>query len=51
MEYCQETLREAIDRNIFDEDAAFIYFRQMVEGLDYLHKNGIIHRDLKPVSH
>ena len=30
------------------EDKARIYFQQMIQALDYCHKNKIIHRDLKP---
>jgi len=32
----------------FSEPIARFYFKQMIEGLDYVHKKGVTHRDLKP---
>jgi len=32
----------------FDEQTARFYFRQLLDGLDYVHQRGITHRDLKP---
>lgn len=32
----------------FEEPAARYYFKQFLEGLDYVHQKGFTHRDLKP---
>ena len=32
----------------FDEDNARNYFRQLISGVEYCHKQGVCHRDLKP---
>lgn len=52
MEYCEKsTLRTAIDSELFrDKSRIWRLFREIVEGLAYIHQQGIIHRDLK-VSH
>ena len=37
-----------VDNKRLSEDLASLFFYQIFEGLDYLHKNNIVHRDLKP---
>ena len=32
----------------FSESVSRFYFKQLINGLDYVHSNGVTHRDLKP---
>uniref|UniRef100_A0A8C4QBV3 RWD domain-containing protein 3 n=1 Tax=Eptatretus burgeri TaxID=7764 RepID=A0A8C4QBV3_EPTBU len=52
MEYCEKsTLRDTIDHGLYqDTERTWRLFREILEGLAYIHEQGIIHRDLKPVN-
>jgi len=41
-------LFDYIEIERFGEPLARYYFKQLLSGLDFAHKNGIAHRDLKP---
>ncbi|XP_069986045.1 eIF-2-alpha kinase GCN2 isoform X2 [Penaeus vannamei] len=50
MQLCEKnTLRQAINEHLcMDSDRKWRLFRELVNGLDYIHSQGLIHRDLKP---
>ncbi|KAK6534763.1 hypothetical protein TWF281_006064 [Arthrobotrys megalospora] len=50
MEFCdKQTLRDAINKDLYlRPDDYWQFLRQILDGLEYIHKKGIIHRDLKP---
>jgi translation initiation factor 2-alpha kinase 4 len=52
MEFCgQDTLQSLIKKGLYrSEQKVWRVFREIVEGLAYVHQQGIIHRDLKPVN-
>ncbi|XP_072896472.1 eIF-2-alpha kinase GCN2 isoform X3 [Hemitrygon akajei] len=52
MEYCEKsTLRDTIDRGLYgDTSRLWRLFREILDGLAYIHEQGMIHRDLKPVN-
>lgn len=52
MEFCEKsTLRTAIDNGLHkDFSLVWHLFREIVEGLHYIHQQAVIHRDLKPVN-
>ncbi|XP_061551348.1 eIF-2-alpha kinase GCN2 isoform X1 [Phycodurus eques] len=52
MEYCEKsTLRDTIDQGLHqDQNRLWRLFREILDGLSYIHEQGMIHRDLKPVN-
>ncbi|KAL2098648.1 hypothetical protein ACEWY4_005128 [Coilia grayii] len=52
MEYCERsTLRDTIDQALhLDSSRLWRLFREILDGLAYIHEQGMIHRDLKPVN-
>ncbi|MFT7802001.1 eIF-2-alpha kinase GCN2 isoform X1 [Arapaima gigas] len=52
MEYCEKsTLRDTIDKGLYqDNSRLWRLFREILDGLAYIHEQGMIHRDLKPVN-
>uniref|UniRef100_A0A0N5CCL7 non-specific serine/threonine protein kinase n=1 Tax=Strongyloides papillosus TaxID=174720 RepID=A0A0N5CCL7_STREA len=53
MEYCEkQTLRNLIDSGnlMTNPEEIWRLFREMLAGLDYIHKKAMIHRDIKPLN-
>lgn len=48
MEYCTNTLKSILDERQLNEKQIKYYFKQIVDGLQYLRHKNIIHRDIKP---
>ena len=50
MEYCEngELFDRIVEKKRLSEDESAIFYYQLINGLEYIHKNNIVHRDLKP---
>ena len=50
MEYCEngELFNRIVEKKRLSEDESAIFYYQLINGLEYIHKNNIAHRDLKP---
>ena len=50
MEYCNkgELFDYIVSHKRLEEEEASIFFYQLINGVDYIHKKGVAHRDLKP---
>ena len=50
MEFCEngELFNRIVEKRNLTEDEAAIFYYQLINGLEYIHKNNIVHRDLKP---
>ena len=50
MEYCNrgELFDYIVSHQRLYEDEASVFFYQLINGVDYIHKKGVAHRDLKP---
>jgi len=43
-----ELFDQIVERGSYSESDAAALIRQILEGIDYMHKHGVVHRDLKP---
>ena len=49
MEYCEgNTLKEAIETKLLQEEQKWKLIIQILDAVNYIHKNNLIHRDMKP---
>ena len=50
MEFCEngELFNRIVEKRYLTEDEASLFYYQLINGLEYIHKNNIVHRDLKP---
>ena len=50
MEFCEngELFNRIVEKKFLTEEEASIFYYQLINGLEYIHKNNIVHRDLKP---